>query len=73
MRQVPVTPQSVLKKGSDPLDVERILPAFWCLAYPAVRGSDPFFNTLSGAWNDGRPRLTQGRAPRLDTSQRWRP
>jgi hypothetical protein len=38
--------ESVLKKGSDPLDVERILPVFWYLAYPAVRGSDPFFNTL---------------------------
>jgi hypothetical protein len=36
----------VLKKGSDPLDVESNIPVLCCLAYPAMRRSDPFFNTL---------------------------
>jgi hypothetical protein len=40
--------QSVLKKGSDPLDLARILHVFLLSRHSPNRGSDPFFNTLSG-------------------------
>jgi hypothetical protein len=38
--------KSVLKKGSDPLDLARILHVFLLSRHSRNRGSDPFFNTL---------------------------